>query len=166
MVRKTSIPETVSGEELAALLNVDVRTIRNLAAAGTITRTDRNTYPLAESVRGVVAAAKKSSRSSALDREQAAILAGKRRMLEMRLAQEEGKLIELDEAFAVLDLVIATFRIGLDRLPARITRDVTLRKQIKAECDNTMAEASKKFQDFAHNPPTTNTATKENIDND
>lgn len=161
MVKKSSIPEKVSGEELAALLNVDVRTIRNLATAGTITRIDRNQYPLAESVRSIIAAAKKSSKSSALEREQTAIMAGKRKMLELRIAQEEGRLIEVSEAEGVLDEIIGTFRAGLDALPARITRDVALRKQIRAEADAMLLAASEKFAALAVNPNVANSKRKE-----
>ena len=165
MVKKSSIPEKVSGEELAALLNVDVRTIRNLAAAGTITRIDRNQYPLAESVRSIIAAAKKSSKSNALEREQTAIMAGKRKMLELRIAQEEGRLIEVSEAEGVLDEIIGTFRAGLDALPARITRDVALRKTIRTACEAILTAASDKFTALAGNP-TTNPTHKENESDD
>lgn len=164
MVKKSSIPETVSGEELAQLLGVDIRTIRNLAASGTITRTDRNTYPLAESVRGVVAAAKKSSRSSALDKEQAAMMAGKRRLLEMRIAQQEGQLIEITEATDTLDEIVGTFRAGLDALPARATRDVELRKKIREESENMLRAASDKFLALAGKPTAKTEAIKEEDD--
>lgn len=165
MVKKSSIPETVSGEELAILLNVDIRTVRNHAAAGTITKIDRNHYPLAESIRGIIAAAKKSSKSSMLEREQAAIMAGKRKLMEMRIAQEEGHLIELSEATDVLDEIIGTFRAGLNALPARITRDVELRKTIRAEAEAMLHAASEKFTALAGNT-TTNPATKETDDDE
>lgn len=163
---KTSIPEEVSAEELADLLGVTPKTVRNHADRGVIVRASRGKYLIAESVRNLLADARKASRSNDLDKEQLALMREKRKAAELRNAEAEGRVIDLEEAFAVLDLVIATYRIGLDRLPARITRDVTLRKQIKAECDNTLTEASKKFQDFAHNPPTTNPANKETSDDD
>lgn len=150
MVKKSSIPETVSGEELATLLGVEVRTIRNLAAAGTITRLDRNQYPLAESIRGIIAVAKKSSRNSVLEKEQAALLAGRRKLVELRLAEEERRLIEISEAESVLDDIVGTFRSGLDSLAPRISRDPEMRRKIKAETDRILQAASDKFSQLAH----------------
>ncbi|MDI4656021.1 type IV toxin-antitoxin system AbiEi family antitoxin domain-containing protein [Xanthobacter autotrophicus] len=165
-MKATIFSEEVSADDLASLLEVTSKTIRNLADRGVIVRASRGKYLLAESIRNLLADARKASRSNDLDKEQLALVREKRRAAELRNAETEGRLIELDEAFAVLDQIIATYRIGLDGLPARITRDVTLRKQIKAECDATLIEASKKFQDFAHNPPTTNPTHKENKSDD
>lgn len=149
MVKKSSLPENVTGEDLAYLLDVDQRTIRNYAAAGTITKPGPNIYPLAESIRGIIAAAKKSSRNSALEKEQAALMAGKRKMIELRLAEEERRLIEMSEAEAVLDEIVGTFRAGLDSLGPRISRDPELRRKVKVETDAILQAASDKFAQLA-----------------
>lgn len=75
--------------------------------------------------------------------------AGKRKLIELRLAHEERRLIELEESLAVVSTVVATFRLGLDGLPARLTRDPARRKEIKQECDAILAAAAKKFEEFA-----------------
>lgn len=148
-MKKSSLPETVSGEELAQLLNVDIRTVRNLAMTGRITRLDRNRYELVESVRGLIAAAKKSSKNSALEREQAAILAGKRKLMELRLAEEDGRLIELAESLDLLSEVVGTLRASLEGVPAKITRDIALRSAIKNEIDAALTKAAAKFEALA-----------------
>jgi len=149
MAKKSLLPENVTGEDLAALLDVDQRTVRNYAAAGVITKTSPNTYALAESVRGIIALAKKSSKNSALEKEQAALMAGKRKMIELRLAEEERRLIEMSEAEAVLDEIVGTFRAGLDSLAPRISRDPEMRRKIKVETDAILQAAADKFFQLA-----------------
>ncbi|MFG1255717.1 hypothetical protein V5F79_00205 [Xanthobacter flavus] len=163
---KTSIPEQVSAEELADFLGVTPKTVRNHADRGVVVRSGRGKYLTSASIRNLLADAKKASRSNGLDAEQLALVREKRKAAELRNAEAEGRLIELAEAEEVLDLIVATFRVGLGALPARITRDVALRKQIKAECDGTLIDASRKFHDFAKNPPTHTPATKENDDDE
>lgn len=162
----TRFPEEVTADELADILGVTPKTVRNHAQRGVVVKASRGKYFVADSIRNLLADARKASRSNDLDREELALVKEKRKAAELRNAQTEGELIALEEAFAVLDSIVATFRIGLDSLPARITRDVALRKQIKAECDNTLIEASAKFRDFAKNPPTANSTTKETTDDD
>lgn len=162
----TDFPEEATAEQLADLLGVTPKTVRNHAQRGVVVKASRGKYLLAESIRNLLADARKASRSNELDAEQLALVREKRRAAELRNAQTEGQLIELEEAFAVLDQIVATFRIGLDGLPARITRDIALRKQIKAECDATLTEASKKFDDFAKHPPIHTTNIKENADDE
>lgn len=163
---KTSIPEEVSAEELAALLGVTPKTVRNHADRGVVVRSGRGKYLASASIRNLLADARKASRSNELDREQLALVKEKRRAAELRNAQAEGELIDLEEAFAVLDTIIATYRIGLDSLPARITRDVALRHKIKSECDATLIEAGNKFTEFAKRMRTANPALKDNNHDD
>lgn len=162
---KTAFPEEVTAEDLADLLGVTPKTVRNHADRGVVVRSGRGKYLLAESIRNLLADARKASRNNDLDKEQLALVREKRRAAELRNAQAEGELIELEEATAVLDEVIATFRVGLDGLPARITRDVSLRKQIRSEAEAMLVAASRKFEQLAQHPPTTNSNMKED-DND
>lgn len=151
---ETVFPEDVTADQLAALIDVTPKTIRNHADRGVVVRSGRGKYLLAKSLRNLLADARKARRSNDLDREQLALVREKRKAAELRNAQTEGELIELSEAIATLDTVVATFRIGLDSLPAKITRDVALRKAIKAECDSTLIDASKKLQEFSDQYPT------------
>ncbi|WP_024281203.1 type IV toxin-antitoxin system AbiEi family antitoxin domain-containing protein [Xanthobacter sp. 126] len=151
---ETAFPEEATADQLAALLGVTAKTIRNHADRGVVVKASRGKYLLAASIRNLLADAKKASRINDLDREQLALVREKRKAAELRNAQTEGDLIEAAEAEEVLDSIVATFRIGLDALPARITRDVALRKQIKAQCDATLTEASQKLQEFSDPYPT------------
>ena len=142
---KTAFPEEVTADELAALIGVTTKTIRNHAERGVVVRAGRGKYLLAESIRRMLADARKGSRPNDLHREQLALVREKRRSAELRNAEAEGRVIDLSEAEAVVDAIVATFRVGLDGLPAKITRDVSLRKQIKAEADAILLAASRKF---------------------
>ncbi|MFG1286555.1 hypothetical protein [Xanthobacter versatilis] len=163
---KTGFPEEVTADELATLLGVTPKTVRNHADRGVVVKASRGKYLASASIRNLIADARKARRSNDLDREQLALVKEKRKAAELRNAQVEGELIELDEAFAVLDSIIATYRIGLDGLPARITRDVALRKTIKDACDATLTEASNKFTEFAKRMRTATPALKDNNHDD
>ncbi|MFG1299142.1 type IV toxin-antitoxin system AbiEi family antitoxin domain-containing protein [Xanthobacter sp. V3C-3] len=158
---KTGFPEEVSAEELADLLGVTPKTVRNHADRGVVVRSGRGKYLVPESIRNLIADARKASRNNELDREQLALVREKRKAAELRNAQAAGELIELTEATGVLDEIIGVFRVGLDGLAPRITRDLTLRKAIRTECEAMLVAASRKFEQLAQHPPTTNSNMKE-----
>ena len=153
---ETLFTNEVTADQLAAFLSVTPKTIRNHAERGVVVRSGRGKYLLAKSIRNLLAEARKGSRPNDLHREQLALVREKRRAAELRNAEAEGRVIDLTEAEAVVDAIVATFRVGLDSLPAKTTRDVSLRKQIKAEADAILLAASRKFATLAgtHNNET------------
>lgn len=53
--------------------------------------------------------------------------------IEMRNAERMRTLIPLDEALAIMDEYTAVVREAMDSIPARVTRDMELRRKIEAE---------------------------------
>ncbi|NMN57841.1 phage terminase Nu1 subunit (DNA packaging protein) [Xanthobacter sp. SG618] len=160
---ETLFTNELTADQLAAFLGVTPKTIRNHAERGVVVRSGRGKYLLAESIRNMLAEARKGSRTNDLHREQLALVREKRRAAELRNAEAEGRVIDLTEAEAVVDAIVATFRVGLDSLPAKTTRDVSLRKAIKAEADAILLAASRKFAALAG---THNNETMMETDND
>src|ERR1700730_5069714 len=66
---------------------------------------------------------RRSSKSTTLSEVQAA----RAREIEMRIAREDHKLIELDEALSVLDEIVGGLKADFNGLAAAITRDQPLR---------------------------------------
>lgn len=61
--------------------------------------------------------------------------------IEQRIAQRDKKLIATDEAFAVVDLVLARYRTALDGMPARFTRDLAERRRLEDMLSNARTDA-------------------------
>jgi phage terminase Nu1 subunit (DNA packaging protein) len=55
------------------------------------------------------------------------------REIEVRTAERLGKLVAVEEFDAMIDAICGTFRTELSGLPARVTRDVMLRRTIETE---------------------------------
>lgn len=146
-MRNSSITSEVSAQELAGLLGVTDRTVRNLAAAGTITRAPTGKYPLAASIRAIIAEAKKSMPVNNLSRENEAIAAGKRRLIEIQVAERDGRLIDLTEAIDCIAEVVGIYRSGLSGLPARLARGNPVRMaEVRAEIDAMLTKVSQKIE--------------------
>jgi phage terminase Nu1 subunit (DNA packaging protein) len=58
------------------------------------------------------------------------------REIELRMARDAHRLIETDEAIAVCDEIVGTYKAELAGLPARVTRDMGLRQTIETEIDD------------------------------
>jgi hypothetical protein len=63
------------------------------------------------------------------------VQAARAREIEMRIAREENKLIDLDEALGVLDEIVGGMKSDFDGLAAAVTRDATLRTIIEEKVD-------------------------------
>ena len=129
-------PLKVSTPVLAALCGVTPRRIQQLADGGVLRSEARGSWDalvcvpayLAHRIAQAEAAAAKA-RGSAADRH----VNAKARAVEMRTAREEGVLMETAEALALLEEVIGTAKAEFDGLPARATRDLTMRGKIENE---------------------------------
>jgi hypothetical protein len=74
---------------------------------------------------------RRSSKSATLS----AVQAARACEIEMRIAREDHKLIDLDEALAVLDEIVGGLRADFSGLAASVTRDSALRSIIEEKVD-------------------------------
>jgi hypothetical protein len=74
---------------------------------------------------------RRSSKSATLS----AVQAARAREIEMRIAREEHKLIDVDEALAVLDEIVGGLRADFSGFAASVTRDPVLRSLIEEKID-------------------------------
>jgi hypothetical protein len=54
------------------------------------------------------------------------------REVELRIAQREGRLMETAEAVEIMEAMVGLLRTELSTLPARVARDLQLRRAIEA----------------------------------
>lgn len=131
MTKTTTIPDEVGIDDFARLIGVTPRTVRNYVAEGVVTSGGRGKLKLAASVQGVVAAAKVAKPDSQLDRARARALDARTRAAELRIAREDRALISMDEAMAAIEEVTAVFVVGIESLPARLTRNMNVRAELE-----------------------------------
>lgn len=81
------------------------------------------------------------SKSAAASRVQEA----RAREIEIRTAEREHRLIETDEAIAVVDDVIGRLRAETSGIGARLTRDRELRRAVEKELDDVFSRAADHF---------------------
>ena len=131
----TDFDATVNGEVIASFLGLSLERVRQLAEAGVIPRQAKGKFPLRPCVLAYCNwtrdEARKTNKSAASSRVQDR----RTRLLDIQIAREEQRLIETDEAIAVVDEIVATFRGELQGLPARVTRDAGLRSSMEHEID-------------------------------
>ena len=129
------VPQEVSASTFAALVGLSDRRVRQLIDMGIVARSGRGKVYLAESVRALLAEAKKDRDTSPLAAARARAADARARATELRAAREAGELIPLEDALEVVERVGGMFLAGLSGLPARATRDLKVRGEIDRHCD-------------------------------
>ncbi|TYB81767.1 hypothetical protein [Maritimibacter fusiformis] len=124
--------KTVGIREAASLLNRSTQWVHKLVAAGFVEKVGRGQYRISDITSGTVAyyedLLQKSSKSATSNRVSEARAAE----IELRTAERRRELIPQEEAIAAMDLVVGKVAETLSGLPARITRDLVLRRKIEA----------------------------------
>ena len=127
-----SIPDVLSTAAVSGLLMLTRQRLYQLEADGQIKRSAPDVWRTEDVVQGYIRFLRDHSRvnRSASDnrlREARAI------EVEVRTAERLGKFVAVEEFDAMIDLIVGVFRTELSGLPARITRDLALRRSIERE---------------------------------
>ena len=138
---------TLGVKEIATMTGRTVRWVQILAKEQGITKEGRGKYRLdsvlAGIVRhfeGVVEKANNSAASSSLKN-------AREREVELRIAEKLRDLIPQEDVLAVIDMVCGEVNKQFAGLPARITRDMRLRREIEAKLN----EAKQKIAEAVSN---------------
>lgn len=70
----------------------------------------------------------------------------KSRELSLRIAKQEGSLIDLEECVVLAEGLVGTFRASLASLPFTVTSDVVLRNRIDEACDHILSQLANEFE--------------------
>lgn len=119
--------------------------IRNIIAAGHIKRLPSGNLSLIDALAGVAAYYRDESRRSTKIDAERSLKEARQREIEIRIAREENRLIEVEQAIDAVDEVIGAVRSELDGLAARVTRDLELRSLIETEINGVFSRAEKRF---------------------
>ena len=124
----------VNTDQAARLVMKGVERIRQLAKAGWIaqegTVLDRR-YRLLDVVQGYIRFRDDEDRRTNKSAAHSRIQDARSREVELKNAQREGKLIELEDAIETIAEVVGMLRLQFSGLPARVTRDLILRRTIE-----------------------------------
>jgi phage terminase Nu1 subunit (DNA packaging protein) len=136
----------VNTDQAARLIMKGPERIRQLAKEGWIVQTgtkqDRR-YRLLDVVQGYIRFRDDEDRRANRSAAHSRITDARSREVELKNAQREGRLIELDEVIAMIDELIGLLRSSLSGLPARVTRDLQFRRTIETAVNdilNTIAD--------------------------
>jgi len=125
--------------ELAAHLIMSRQRVRQLTAEGVLIARADGRYDFDENRARYIPFLRDTKRSARTDAD-AGLRVMKARQIELKIAEDEGRLIELDEALAFDDELVGMFRTALAGYPARITRDLELRRTIERVNDELLTE--------------------------
>jgi hypothetical protein len=92
-------------------------------------------YKPADVAQGYIAFLTDEQRRASKTATLSAVQAARAREIEMRIAREEHKLIDLDEALSVLDEIVGGLRADFSGLAASVTRDSAQRSIIEEKVD-------------------------------
>jgi hypothetical protein len=124
---------------MGRLLDLSTEWLRRLAVAGWFPKATADGYQIAPTVQGYIKSLKdensRASKSASVSRLQDA----KTQEVAIRIAERNRELIPVEDAEAALDHLLATVRAELSGLPARITRDLPLRRSIEQEVNGSLA---------------------------
>lgn len=140
-----SIEVDLNSAQMAALLGITERRVRQLAAEGVVKRADRRgRYKLVPSVTNYIATLSANERDAGL----APIRQERLLKLQRENALRDRELITLDEAVGAVDEVCGSFVATLNGLPVQITNDVRERRRLEGIIDVQRQRLADKFAEI------------------
>lgn len=146
---KKQIPTNASAAEIGALLGVSDRRIRQIAADAGIAASEHGSWPVGPVTRAAVAAASRERENDAEREARARLMAARAREVELRTAERERELIPTEDAINLIMTYFGSIVAKLNGLPAQITRDLKLRRQIEDVLDGFRREMDGELQAVA-----------------
>ena len=144
-----SDPENRAGlitmEKAALLLKITPTYVRQLCREGHIPKPERGMVPLVGAVQGYIDFLKDEERRTSKTAEAAAVHRARAREIELRIAKEEGRLVELQSAEEVFADCIGTFRSELAGIASAATRCLTTRQTIENLIEAAVVRCRERF---------------------
>lgn len=131
--------------QAAALLMVTERWIRDLQKKGYVPKADRGMVSLVGAVQGYIKWLKDEERRTSKSAAASRVQDARAREIEIRIAKEEGRLVELEEAESVFAEIIGAYRSELSGIPAALTRDLDFRAKIEKLHNDAIDRCRRRF---------------------
>jgi len=100
----------VPAGQAAALLMLSTQRLRQLSAEGFIPRASKGEYPLVGVVQGYIRFLKDEERRTSKVQAESDLKATRRKEIELRIARDDHRLIETDEAIAAVEDIVGIHR--------------------------------------------------------
>ena len=126
--------------QAARLLMISDERVRQLQKQGYIPRAPkRGVVPLVGAVQGYLRYLKDEERQSSKSAAASRVTDARTREIELRIAERQRDLIPQEDASAVIGEMAAMLKAEFVGLPARVTRDLDLRRTLEQEVDASFA---------------------------
>jgi hypothetical protein len=123
-------------EQACRLVMLSNERIRQLVKDGYIPKPAKNSYPLVGVVQGYIRFLRDEDRRSSKTAAESGLKAARQKEVELRIAERSRDLIDVREHSDIVDEMAGMFVAGLSALPARVTKDMAMRREIEAGCDS------------------------------
>jgi hypothetical protein len=115
------------------LLMLSRQRIDQLVAAGHLQRHSPGHFRTVDVVQGYIRFLRDEDRRSSKSSADSRVRDARAHEIEVRTAERQGRLVSLEDYFAMIDGICGVTRSELSGLPARFTRDLALRKSLERE---------------------------------
>ncbi|WP_103173254.1 hypothetical protein [Paracoccus sp. SY] len=133
MTKKIDPDLTLSAAEIATMTGRTVRWVQSMAKDGYFSKDGRGRYRLESVIQGLLRheedQAAKGNQAAAASRATDA----RTREIDQRMAIRDRQLIPIEDAIMALDTVCGVVNTQLTGLPARISRDLGIRRKVETE---------------------------------
>ncbi len=133
----------ITADQACKLLMLSNERIRQLVKSGYIQQESRGKYNLVGVVQGYIRFLKDEERRSTRVSSESRVRDARAQEIEMRIAEKNRDLVPLEDATAAIDLVVGKVRKEFSGLPARVTRDIPLRRKVEAEVNGSLERIAK-----------------------
>lgn len=128
---------TITVAQAEKLVDLTAERLRQLARAGHIPKAVKGRYPLVGLVTGYIRFLRDENRAGTKTQAEGRVRDARAREIELRIAERQNRVIDLEEHDSVVDEVVGIFIAEMSALPARVTKDLPLRRNIETEIDQT-----------------------------
>ena len=143
------LPETIALAEGFGLLGVSQVHFLKLVERGYIERPSRGRYVTKSVVQGYIRNLKEDKKGATRSAAENRFRDARAHEIELRNAEREYQLIDLEEALGLVDEMIGAYRAEISGLPARFTRDRALRARLERETDEAQERVHARFVEAA-----------------
>ncbi len=125
----------ITVDEGGTLIGKTGEWVRRLIVDGYIQRTERGNVTKDAVASGYIRFLQDEDRRSTKSAAESGLKQARQREVELRIAEREKTVIDLAEHFAVVEELCGLFVSSMNGLPARVTRDLPMRRKIEIDLD-------------------------------
>lgn len=135
---------TIAAGDAARLLMISLERLRQIAKMGYFPRAQNGRYHLVAVVQGYIKFLKDDERRSSKSATASRMQDAKAAEIEIRIAEKRRELIPIEDHRAAMDIIVGKVREEFSGLPARATRDLSMRRKLEDDVNasfNRVADA-------------------------